>query len=185
MVAASHDRALRPVTAGISKTTVDELEKHKVLLGKLEDARLSADSKNCSAKSLALLTAYDEETGQRRKQFALATREIRSGTRSATQNIGSGLIVGGSKITFGVTNIIAGWEFSKFPHRANAILIPGIIAYGSGSYFAVGDNLRLRLLDEISRKRLRERGELPTQILAEKLKALDQMETNLKTCSSQ
>jgi len=185
VVASSHDRALWPVTAGISKPTVDDLEKHKMLLGKLEDARLSGDPKNGSAKSLALLTAYDEEAGQRRKQFALATREIRSGTRSATQNIGSGLIVGGSKIAFGVTNIIAGWEFSKFPHRANAVLIPGIIAYGSGSYFAVGDNIRLRLLDEISRKRLAERGELPSRILAEKLKVLDQMETNLKTCSGQ
>ncbi len=184
IVAASHKRALRPVVDGISPHTVDELEIHRSQLNTLLSAQSSAGvSSTCSSKSVALLSAYDLEASQRRKQFALATREIRAGTRSATENTRAGLFVGSTKVALGVTNIVAGWHLTHHPHKVNSLLQGGTIAYASGAYFAVGENLRLRIVDEVNRKKLGSRCELPTQVLSEKIKALDQLETQLKACS--
>lgn len=185
VVAASHKRALRPVVAGISPHTVDELEIHRSQLNSLLSAQSSAGgSSTCSSKSVALLSAYDLEASQRRKQFALATREIRAGTRSATENTRAGLFVGSTKVALGVTNMVAGWHLTHHPHKVNSLLQGGTIAYASGAYFAVGENLRLRIVDEVNRKKLGARFELPSQVLSEKIKALDQLETQLKACSA-
>lgn len=185
VVAASHKRALRPVVAGISPHTVDELEIHRSQLNTLLSAQSSAvGPSTCSSKSVALLSAYDLEASQRRKQFALATREIRAGTRSATENTRAGLFVGSTKVALGVTNMVAGWHLTHHPHKVNSLLQGGTIAYASGAYFAVGENLRLRIVDEVNRKKLGARCELPSQVLAEKIKALDQLETQLKACSA-
>lgn len=185
VVAASHKRALRPVVAGISPHTVDELEIHRRQLNSLLSAQSSAGSSStCSSKSVALLSAYDLEASQRRKQFALATREIRAGTRSATENTRAGLFVGSTKVALGVTNMVAGWHLTHHPHKVNSLLQGGTIAYASGAYFAVGENLRLRIVDEVNRKKLGARFELPSQVLSEKIKALDQLETQLKACSA-
>jgi hypothetical protein len=184
IVAASHKRALRPVVDSISPHTVDELEIHRSQLNTLLSAQSSAGvSSTCSSKSVALLSAYDLEASQRRKQFALATREIRAGTRSATENTRAGLFVGSTKVALGVTNIVAGWHLTHHPHKVNSLLQGGTIAYASGAYFAVGENLRLRIVDEVNRKKLGSRCELPSQVLSEKIKALDQLETQLKACS--
>lgn len=185
VVAASHKRALRPVVAGISPHTVDELEVHRRQLNTLlSGVPGAADSSTCSSKSVALLSAYDLEASQRRKQFALATREIRAGTRSATENTRTGLFVGSTKVALGVTNIVAGWHLTHHPHKINSLIQGGTIAYASGAYFAVGENLRLRIVDEVNRKKLGARFELPAQVLSEKIKALDQLETQLKACSA-
>jgi len=185
VVAASHKRALSPVVAGISPHTVDELEIHRSQLNALLSTQSSAAvPSTCSIKSVALLSAYDLEASQRRKQFALATREIRAGTRSATENTRAGLFVGSTKVALGVTNMIAGWHLTHHPHKVNSLLQGGTIAYASGAYFAVGENLRLRIVDEVNRKKLGARCELPSQVLAEKIKALDQLETQLKACSA-
>lgn len=185
LVASSHKRALRQVVAGISPHTVDELEVHRRELNALLNKSPHADQSIASAsKSVALLSAYDLEASQRRKQFALSTREIRAGTRSATENVRAGLLVGSTKVALGVTNIVAGWHLTHHPHKINSLVQGGTIAYASGAYFAVGENLRLRIVDEVNRKRLGARSELPAQVLAEKLKALDQLECDLKACAA-
>lgn len=185
LVASSHKRALRQVVAGISPHTVDELEVHRRELNALLKKSPHADqSIASSSKSVALLSAYDLEASQRRKQFALSTREIRAGTRSATENVRAGLFVGSTKVALGVTNIVAGWHLTHYPHKINSLVQGGTIAYASGAYFAVGENLRLRIVDEVNRKRLGARSELPAQVLAEKLKALDQLECDLKACAA-
>jgi hypothetical protein len=182
-----HKRALKPILAGTSPHSVDQLDEHRAALAALESKFRGTDvSQNTPAnsnKSLTLLAAYDKESAQRRKQLALATREIRAGTRSATQNIGTGFAVGGSKIALGVTNMIAGWKYSKFAHKSNSVVAAGTISYMSGSYLAVVDNLRLRVVDELNRKRLGKRGDLPMQVLGDKLKSLDQLEASLKICA--
>lgn len=185
LVASSHKRALRQVVAGISPHTVDELEVHRRELNALLNKSPHSDqSIASSSKSVALLSAYDLEASQRRKQFALSTREIRAGTRSATENVRAGLFVGSTKVALGVTNIVAGWHLTHYPHKINSLVQGGTIAYASGAYFAVGENLRLRIVDEVNRKRLGARSELPAQVLAEKLKALDQLECDLKACAA-
>lgn len=184
VVAATHRRALRNVVAGISPHTVDELELHRRQLNILLSAgSAGAGSSTCSSKSVALLSAYDLEASQRRKQFALATREIPAGTRSATENTRAGLFVGSTKVVLGVTNVVAGWHLTHHPHKVNSLIQGGTVAYASGAYFAVGENLRLRIVDEVNRKRLGARFELPAQVLAEKLSALDQLETQLRGCA--
>ncbi|CAN5452523.1 hypothetical protein BH11CYA1_BH11CYA1_31770 [soil metagenome] len=184
LVARSHKRALRPVVAGILPHTVEDLEQHRRELSDLvKNLRPEFGQASCSSKSVALLAAYDLEASQRRKQFALSTREIRAGTRSATENVRAGLLVGSTKVALGTTNMIGGWHYPHAAHKSNSVIEGGTIAYAAGSYFAVGENLRLRVVDELNRKRLGSRGELPAQVLAEKFKALDQLETQLQTCS--
>ncbi|HND69697.1 MAG TPA: hypothetical protein PL112_23015, partial [Candidatus Obscuribacter sp.] len=68
-------------------------------------------------------------------------------------------------------------------HKGNSIFQAGTIAYASGSFLTVGDNIRLRIKDEWNRYRLGKKRQLPMQVLGDRLKALDAIESSLKTCS--
>lgn len=183
VVGTMHSRALRGVTAGIPQCDLTTLEKDKEDLMHLVKARGVVSSDTCSAQTLALLSSYERQSGLRKGQLELATREIRSGTRSATENVIVGTGIGATKMSLGICLMRAGFVYQHFNHKANSVLQGGTIAYCVGSFVGVGDNIRLRVQDEINRYRLGKKRQLPMQVLGDRLKALDEIETSLKTCS--
>lgn len=179
-----HKRSLKSISEGLEKRDVAKLEHDRQHLVKLLESRPGfTGPESCSAQTLAILSSYERQAELKRHQFDLATREIRSGTRAATENVLVGTMVGGTKITLGVGVAIAGFRYARNNHRGNSVAQPGTIAYAAGSFLTVEENLRLRILDEIQRAKLSKARQLPMQVLGDRLKALDDMETSLKTCS--
>ncbi|MBU6451204.1 MAG: hypothetical protein KGS72_05475 [Cyanobacteria bacterium REEB67] len=132
-----------------------------------------------SEKALTLLGTYEGTAIERFEQEELAQRDYRAGVRAAQQNIIVGGVTGTSKVALGVTGVIAGYGLQTANHRSNDLLVPGTIAYMSGSWLAAADNIRLRVVDEMNRHRLTKQGLMPAQVLAARVKMLDEMDRTL------
>jgi len=185
-VARMHEKSLTKVLEGIDKRDLHKLNDDRNKLLQLVAARTDKGAispQSCSAQTLALLSTYEQQSNLKQCQLELASREIRDGTRAATENITVGTAVGGTKVTLGVCSMISGFRYAQQGHKGNSIFQAGTIAYASGSFLTVGDNIRLRIKDEWNRYRLGKKRQLPMQVLGDRLKALDAIESSLKTCS--
>ncbi|MBX9725363.1 MAG: hypothetical protein K2X81_28435, partial [Candidatus Obscuribacterales bacterium] len=114
-----------------------------------------------------------------KKKLELALREVRAGTRAATENISVGALVGGSKMVLGITVMISGFRYYNRAVQSNNIIAAGLMTYGVGSSLAVGENIRIQAMNEINRRKLSRNNQLPSQIFAEHLKELDAIESRL------
>lgn len=172
-------RALKPILDGTCDCSLDSLQWDQTELARLLEVRKGAGEPP-SDVTLSLMACYERQTSQRQHQLISATRELRSGTRAATENVTVGFLAGSTKMALSVDNIIAGWKYSRFPLNINRVIQSGLIAYTSGSFTAVAENLRLRLVDEFNRHRLGKDKQLPMQVLGERLKELDAIEKELR-----
>ncbi|MDQ5963926.1 MAG: hypothetical protein QG625_80 [Cyanobacteriota bacterium erpe_2018_sw_39hr_WHONDRS-SW48-000098_B_bin.30] len=172
-------RRLKPIIAGHPRVPIDKLNEDRSRLKLAIASRLAQDPTACKTQTLAMLAYCEQQTELRQAQLELSTREVQSGTRSATQNVLVGAIVGGTKMSFGTTGIIGGFRYPTQPLKANAVAQAGTISYAAGSFVSVADNVRLRVLDEYNRRRLSRKRQLPSQVLADRLDALSQLETTL------
>lgn len=174
-----HRRKLKPIIAGHPFVSVSKLNEDRSRLKLAIMSRLAQDPAACKTQTLAMLAFCDQQSQLKEAQLELSTREVQSGTRSATQNVLVGAIVGGTKMSFGTTGIIAGFRYPRQPLKSNAVAQGGTIAYAAGSFVSVADNVRLRVLDEYNRRRLSRKRQLPSQVLADRLETLSQLETTL------
>jgi len=114
------------------------------------------------------------------KKYELALRELRQGTRAATENVVTGAIVGGTKMTLGICAMVAGYSSFRRPLRANELLEDGSLVYGIGTAVGLADNTRIQVRNEYERwKNSRERL-LPGQVLDDHLTQLDVLAEKLK-----
>jgi hypothetical protein len=132
-----------------------------------------------SEKATALLASYEAAAVERSAQYHLSQRDLRAGVRAAQENITVGCVNGLTKVCIGITGVIGGYGFTTSNHRTNDILIPGTITYIAGTWLSAGENIRLRVIDEINRHRLGERGLLPSQVQASRMKTLNEVESDL------
>lgn len=186
VVGRMHEKSLAKVLDGIEKRDLHKLNEDRNRLLQLMAARTdkgTISQQSCSTQTLALLSSYEQQSSLKQCQLELASREIRDGTRAATENITVGTAVGGSKVTLGICSMISGFRYAQQGHKGNSIFQAGTIAYASGSFLTVGDNIRLRIKDEWKRYRLGKKRQLPMQVLGDRLKALDNIESSLKACS--
>lgn len=106
---------------------------------------------------------------------------------TATENIGAGLFVGASKTASGILFIIPG-----FNHHYNApkgyragrvtndlLFTAGVVGIPATS-FNILDTLRIQIKGELARHKAKAAGTLPSQIIASRMKQLDQMEQQLR-----
>lgn len=122
-------------------------------------------------------------TESHRKKYEMSQREIRAGTRAATENIATGTVVGGTKIMSGLGYMIAGFRFYHNPIDSNFDILDGGITYGVGSTIGAADNLRIQLRSELQRRKLMKNHLLPGQIFADHLERLKEIERRLTTNS--
>jgi len=127
------------------------------------------------------MALYETEDVSRQRQLRLAVEEIRAGQRSATQNVFASQIVGGSKIANGIALVMAGYEFPRNTRANFPLVVSGNIAYMSGSAYSVVDNIRIQVQAERSRRKLEKRRHLPTQVMGDRLKALDELEKRVQS----
>lgn len=130
-------RQLKPIIAGHPRVPIDKLNEDRSRLKLAIASRLAQDPAACKTQTLAVLAYCEQQTELRQAQLELSTREVQSGTRSATQNVLVGAIVGGTKMSFGTTGIIGGFRYPTQPLKANAVAQAGTICYAAGSFVSV------------------------------------------------
>jgi hypothetical protein len=127
------------------------------------------------------------------KVFTAFTDEVRAAEKkrssaklTATQNIGAGLYVGGTKVASGTLFSIAGFNHHynvktvRAGHVTNDLLFTAsVIAIPAGA-FSMLDTLRIQIMGEIRSHRSRVNGTLPQQLIAVRLKQLDEQESRIK-----
>jgi hypothetical protein len=156
---------------------LNHLDEH---LAQLKTALTNGDKEVCSS-AVARAALYESHQTRLVKQINLSTREVRAGNSIAIQNVLSGAIVGGTKLANGITFMDAGYRWYKSPRQTNLLIGGGSIPYLCGSAYALADNVRIQAMREITYHRLKQRNELPGQIIKDQLAQLDTLETQVST----
>ncbi|MBU6451205.1 MAG: hypothetical protein KGS72_05480 [Cyanobacteria bacterium REEB67] len=178
------EHRIKPIVGDAEHANIAALETDLASLDKLfKESGLSPDS---------IQRTIDREGiyGIHQKAFS---DEIRAGQKkradsklSATQNVGAGLYVGGSKIASGVLFSIVGFhhEYNTKTPRANHVtnddLFAGSVIGIPATAFSILDTLRIQVRGELKRKHLEKKGMLPAQLITLRLQQLDEQEHRIK-----
>lgn len=170
---------LKPVTAGISPCIQDKLdfdEKNlKAILQKYKD-----NTPEQLTGPILRDAIHEDHCFLNQKQFALSLRETRAASRVATQTTITGNLVGGTKISLGIANIIGGTKYAHLTRASVPLIDAGFVSYSAGTCYGLLENFRNILTAELQRKRLSKKRELPGQILDDRLKQLDKISASLQ-----
>lgn len=180
-----HKRYLKSTLADTEASEVALLEKDKAELD-----RLCAGG-NCPTDLVADALERSEIYGIRSKTFQdsmqAALKAQDDAKLTATQNIGSGIFVGGSKITSGVLFAVPGY-YKKYNNGkdytsarvTNSNLFAASVIGVPATTYSMLDTLRIQVKGEINRRKLAKQGKLPSQQIAARLKQLDDIEARLQ-----
>jgi hypothetical protein len=186
LVSEYHKRSLKDTIEDREAKDVAKLEAdQKALNDYVKTARLNSQ---CATQSLNRLEVYGDHSKYFQDQYVSAEKQVAKSKLVATQNIGAGLYVGGSKVASGVMFIIPGYLqlYNKNTQTATRItnsdlLVAGIIGLPASS-FQILDTLRIQVRGELDRQKLAKQGKLPGQQIATRLKQLDEMEAAINAC---
>ncbi len=180
-IVSMHDeRQLQKLQEGTEECDLAKLETDRAKLAELIKSSQSDSQPDALFTQTIQLDALNQlDMQDHKKKLELALREVRAGTRAATENITVGALVGGSKMVLGITVMISGFRYYNRAIQSNNIIAAGLMTYGIGSSLAVGENIRIQAMNEINRRKLSRNNQLPSQIFAEHLKELDAIESRL------
>ena len=193
-----------PILSRMGGKGVAEISRHRIrpIVGDAESAKIATLEKDLAnlnrlfkesqvaPEAIQKCVARGGLYGEHQKSF---TDEIRAAEKKnnaaklvATQNVGAGLYVGGTKVASGILFSIAGFNHHyntksvRSSHVTNDLLFTAsVIAIPAGA-FSMLDTLRIQVKGELNRHKQKAAGTLPGQIIATRLKQLDAMEANIK-----
>ena len=129
---------------------------------------------------------YGEHQRVFNDEIRAAQKKSNAAKLTATQNIGAGLYVGGTKTASGILFAIPGFNhhYNNSSARAsrvtNDLLFAASVIAIPSSAFGMLDTLRIQVRGEINRHKAIKAGMLPGQIASARLKQLDEMEARLR-----
>jgi hypothetical protein len=163
---------------------VATLEKDQALLtGLVRGTTVAPDTVRAPLDRAAL---YADQSKTFQDELASSSKTRNKAKLAATQNIGSGLYVGASKVAQGVLFANVGFNSNYYSKtdRANKVtnynLFAASIVSLQASAFAILDTLRINVQGEINRRKLVKSGMLPQQLIANRLAQLDAMEKRVR-----
>lgn len=139
----------------------------------------AANETELSAELKVILEVHQEQCDLLKKKNELAVRELRQGTRAATENVLAGLVVGSTKMTLGILSMVAGYHHTHRSRHANELLEDGSLVYGIGNAIGLADNIRIQLRNEYERYKLKRDRMLPAQVFEDHRHSLDRIEKTL------
>ncbi len=179
------------ITKHRSKNVVKDIDKNVATL-ETDLAMLNKIIHDGHGQNIMVANATTREGlyGEHQKAFAseiaAAQKKNAAAKLSATQNIGAGMLVGASKTASGVLFAIPGFNsnYNSQTVRAgrvtNDLLFSASVVALPAGLFSMIDTLRIQVQGEINRHKAAKAGTLPGQIVAARLRQLDEMEANLK-----
>lgn len=109
------------------------------------------------------------------------TKEVERYRQIAQQQSVSGPLIGLSGLTSSITSAVAFFGYKDEPNKAIKIGFPGRITAVTGQAYAILYTPYTVFSGMRRNRRLRERGQLPAQILDERLKNLDRFEAQVRS----
>jgi hypothetical protein len=178
LIAEREKRFISPVDAGLSPNQIE-------LGSDIEELhRLCANSGQATAKrTIGRFALYQDDKRDFDDELQASARELRAGRLAATETISTGLYAGATKVALNIEYIIAGNRYFNNVRVTNYLLGTGAIVYLTGSSTAMLDNLRIQIWSEFVNAKLRRKHLLPSQLLHDRLKDLDEMEAILGPAS--
>jgi hypothetical protein len=174
LIAEREKRFISVVDQGLSP---DQIE-----LGQdLEDLhKLCTDSGQKTARrTIGRFALYQDDKKDFDQELQESARELRAGRLAATETISTGLYAGATKVALNIEYIIAGNRYFNNVRVTNYLLGSGAVVYLTGASAAMLDNLRIQITSEFVNAKLRRKHLLPSQLLRDRLKDLDEMEALL------
>lgn len=192
-----------PIASRLFAKAVSEYHKHslKDSIGQVEARQLSAleaDQKALNAmvvsgrvlqgkseSAFSRAEVYGDHSKYFQDQLASSLAARSKARLVATQNIGAGLFVGGSKVASGILFIIPGWyqlynrSTETSTRITNSLLLTSGIVGLPATSFSIFDTLRIQVQGELERAKLKRAGKLPSQIIQARMQQLNEMEAKL------
>lgn len=131
------------------------------------------------------LAVYGDRTKRFQEAYDKVTKERAKARLTATQNVGAGIIVGGSKIASGTLFTILGHKRYRTKTQTagrvtnHLLFASGVVGLQAAS-FSFADTLRIQVQGEISRHKLAKAHKLPGELAAARLKYLDDLEARMQ-----
>jgi hypothetical protein len=122
------------------------------------------------------LYAYAHQAVLYSNQENLMVRQIRQDLDTTLQSFAVAGTGGSTKITNGVTGMIAGWQYPTQQVKSTKIAVAGNTTYAAGTAAQMLEVVREKYLQQVKERQLRKQGLLPHQMRVERLKLLDTME---------
>lgn len=193
-----------PILSRVAAKGVGELTKHRIkrVVQDSNDAKvqvLESDLavldkliKQGKVSNLRVANAIERGGlyGEHQKIFSeeinAALKKNAAAKLTATQNIGAGLYVGGTKTASGILFAIPGFNHNYNSSSARASRVTNDLLFAASviaipsSAFGMLDTLRIQVRGEINRHKAMKAGMLPSQIASARLKQLDDMEARLR-----
>lgn len=177
-------RSLRPAMKDANHNSVENLDKDlKNLSALIEKNKYEADP---VLKAVERTGDYDQHNKTFAKNLAAAIKQRNNARLIATENIGAGMFVGGSKLASGILFSIAGFNrhYNTTGERANRVtndlLFTASVVSLPATMFTILDTMRIQVTGEINRHKAAKAGTLPSQLAAKRLAQLNELETKLK-----
>lgn len=182
-VGRAHKRSLRDTVADAEAGEVVALQQDKAELDRL--CRGGNVPAEFTVGPVERSDIYGIHSKIFQDEVAAAEKARNNAKLIATQNIGSGLYVGCSKVASGVLFIVPGLKYNKNDLRSTTITNSDLFASAvvglPASAYSILDTLRIQVKGEINRHRLATQGKLPSQLMAARRRQLDDMEKQLRS----
>jgi hypothetical protein len=150
--------------------TLKQLEKN---IPSDKQAKVLDEATALSDKSERLDVALDRENS-----------EIERLRQVAQQQTIAGPLIGLTSMPGAILGTIAFYDYRTNRDTTNKLLFAGRISSLSGQAFALVQTPATMISGRVKNKRLKERGELPSQLLEQRLKNLDVLERNIQSASN-
>lgn len=178
-------RSLRPAMKDAGHNNIQNLENDLRSLNALvAQNKYEADP---VLKAVERTGAYDDQNQTFSKNLTASIKAGNNARLIATENIGAGIFVGGSKLASGILFTIAGFNrhYNTTGERANRVtndlLFTASVVSLPATMFTILDTMRIQVKGEINRHKAAKAGTLPGQLAAKRLAQLDELEKKLKS----
>lgn len=138
------------------------------------------NAEKTTAAVTSRLEVFDKHSDRFDTQLVARQKEVSQGNRVATQNILSGLFIGGMKIANGVPFTLAGFKYFNSARRTNVMLGAGAVPSVVGSFYGVFDNFRIQINREITYQKQKRKHQTPGELLNKQLDDLDDLEKQVQ-----
>jgi hypothetical protein len=126
------------------------------------------------------MSIYQHESFVNCTSLQLAYGEIQIGRVVSVQNVVAGELIGSTKVANGILGTVAGYKYPYYPRANLPLVMDGNITYMAGTGMGLLDNIRLQVVSERDRYKLKQDRKLPEQVYADRLQYLDGEEAMVK-----
>jgi hypothetical protein len=176
---------IKPIVQDSEAAKVTTLQQDLAELNRLfKQNRIQPDAIERAAQREGLYGSHEHSFTD---EIRAAQKKNAAAKLTATENIGAGLFVGASKTASGILFIIPGFNQNynapkgyRAGRTTNDLLFTAGVVGLPATAFTILDTLRIQVKGELARHKAEAAGTLPSQIIATRMKQLDQMEQQLK-----